>query len=391
MRVLFWMFIGFDRHATSEHLLEAVIDELCQAGHSVHIIQKDTGGDLPHIPESLSHYSITTDVIPYKSANKNNFFSRYITELKYIRACKKYIKQSGVDAVFVQSTTVAGFAVKMIRKLLSNAILTINVQDIFPYNASFSGKIRKNGLIFRVLSSVQRFGYKNADNIITISEDMKETLVNDGVSPDKIEVIYNWSYQDEPYNCKDYSSVSSILDSNVFNVVYAGNIGVMQNVGVLVEVARRMSEDHSVHFHVIGDGVKKEGLVAKSKEYGLDNMSFWSMLPSDLAPTLYSAASVNFIPLIKDGYRTAFPSKTATCLACNKPILFAIGKDSIIGSSIESLTGCPVCESDDVTAIIDSIKKIKNGEISINTVEFFLAHCLRKKNANQYAAVITTK
>ena len=82
MRVLFWMFIGFDRHATSEHLLSAIIERLCEAGHSVHIIQKDTGGDLPIIPEKLSRYDVTTDVIPYQAADKGNFIARYLAELK---------------------------------------------------------------------------------------------------------------------------------------------------------------------------------------------------------------------------------------------------------------------------------------------------------------------
>ena len=69
------MFIGFDQHATSEHLLSAVIEQLCKAGHSVHIIQKYTGGSLPAIPEKLSNYDVTTDVIQNKQANKSNFIA----------------------------------------------------------------------------------------------------------------------------------------------------------------------------------------------------------------------------------------------------------------------------------------------------------------------------
>ena len=45
------------------------------------------------------------------------------------------------------------------------------------------------------------------------------------------------------------------------------------------------------------------------------------MQPSILAPVIYSAADVNVIPLVKDGYRTALPSKIATCMACGKPII----------------------------------------------------------------------
>ena len=121
MKVLFWMFIGFDQHATSEHLLSAVIERLCEAGHSVHILQKSTGGKLPSIPEKLAKYHVTTNVIPFKAAAKGNYIARYLTELKYIKACKKYIT-SNYDAVFIQSNNVAGFAVRAIRQKLPKAM-----------------------------------------------------------------------------------------------------------------------------------------------------------------------------------------------------------------------------------------------------------------------------
>ena len=224
MKVLFWMFTGFDRHITSEHLLLAVIERLCEASHSVHIIQKNTGGDLPAIPEALSRYDVTTDVIPHRVAEKGNFIARYLAELKYIHACRKIIA-SDYDAVFIQSNTVAGFAVREIRKKLRKSIVTLNVQDIFPYNAVFSGNIKKNSLVFKVLAAIQRYGYKHSDHIITISEDMRETLVSDGTEADKVEVVYNWSYQDNIYENVDVSSVSHMFDPHFFNVVYAGNIG----------------------------------------------------------------------------------------------------------------------------------------------------------------------
>ena len=42
-------------------------------------------------------------------------------------------------------------------------------------------------------------------------EDMKETLVSDGVSENIIDVIYNWSYQDEPYDIADNTTVSGMF------------------------------------------------------------------------------------------------------------------------------------------------------------------------------------
>lgn len=388
MKVLFWMFIGFDQHATSEHLLSAVIERLCEQGHSVHIIQKNTGGNLPSIPERLAKYDVTTNVIPYQAADKGNFIARYLTELKYINACKKYIT-TDYDAVFIQSNNVAGFAVRAVRKRLPKAIITFNVQDIFPYNLSFSGGLKRNSLVFKILAAEQRYGYKHSDHVITISEDMKDTLVADGADVDKVEVIYNWSYQDEPYENVDLAPVSYMFDKNCFNVVYAGNIGVMQNVDILIETARLMKADQSVWFHIVGNGVYKKKLEARAKDYGITNISFWPMQLPELAPAIYSAADVNVIPLVKGVYKTALPSKTATCLACKKPIIFAIGKESKFGQKVRKEAGCLVVDSDNAEEMIEAIWRVKSGAEEKTAGEFFLTYCGITENSRKYAEVIT--
>ena len=391
MKILFWMFIGFDRHATSEHLLLAIIERLCEAGHSVKIIQKDTGGNLPSIPVQLEKYDITTDIVPFHAAFKGNFVARYLTELKYVNACRRFIT-SDYDLVFIQSNNVAGFALNAVRKKLPNAIVTLNIQDIFPYNAAYSGIIKKRSMIFSIMAAEQRYGYKRADHIITISEDMRETLIMDGVPEEKIEVIYNWAYQDEPYDKTYYTLTSGMFDKNFFNVVYAGNIGVMQNVDIIIDAAKLMKDDKDIWFHIIGDGVYKEKLKSKAKEYGIINITFWPMQPPEMAPFIYCTADVNVIPLGKNVYRTALPSKTAICLASNKPVIFAIGKASKFGKQVTEKTNCIVLEPDQPNELVNAIKKeiiLKNSNYSYNY--FFTHHFSKTRNSKQYAQIIQSK
>lgn len=390
MKILFWIFIGFDKHETSEHLLISVIEQLCKAGHEVHILQKNTGGNLPSIPEKLNCYKVFTDTIPFVAATKNNFVARYLVELNYVRACNKYITRD-YDAVFLQSNTVAGYAIKTVRDKLKDAIVTFNVQDIFPYNAVYSGSIKKNGLVFQVMAQLQRYGYKHSDHIITISEDMKETLVKDGTPAEKIEVIYNWSYQDEPYdrNKLDMSVPDRLFSKNYFNVVYAGNIGVMQNVDVLIEAAALMKDKNHVWFHIIGNGQYKERLQNKANRLGITNISFWPMQQPKDAPSIYIAADVNVIPLKKDVYRTALPSKTATCFACGQPIIFTIGKDSKFGEKVEKEAGCVVVESDKAEKLVEAINQlyyVNNKKIDST---FFRRFMGRSLNSQCYSNVIT--
>lgn len=390
MRVLFWLSIGLDRQATSGHLLTAIIEALCREGHSVHILQKDTGGDLSAIPDCLSSYPVTTDRIPFRAADKKNFIARYLTELKYLCASKKLIR-SDYDAVFIQSTTVGGFFVWTIRRRIKNAIVTFNVQDVFPYNLYYTGKLKLSDVVFRILAAVQRYGYRHSDHIITISEDMKELLAEDGTSKDKIKVIYNWSYQDEPYEKLDLSPVKHLFEPSCFNVVYAGNIGFMQNIDVLLDAAERMKGDESIRFHIIGDGVYKSNLEKRADMLGLKNVSFWPMQPPELAPLVYASADVNVIPLARGVFRTALPSKTATCMACGRPIVFVIGTESKFGRRVSAETGCPLIESNDVEGLVEAIRTIRSAANRIETTAFFREHMGVTRNSRQYAEQIISK
>ena len=392
MKVLFVMNGNFSSHGTSEHLLKAVIEALAKDGNQVVVLQMLKSTDELSLPESLSALGVKTDGIKVISSKKDNLVSRYLHAIQNYRNYSKLLKNnSDADAVFLQSTNVAGIAVWLVRKYIKKAVVTYNVQDILPYNLSYSGKLKKNSLVFKVLAAIQRYGYNHSDHIITISEDMKDTLVADGVEASKIEVVYNWSYQDGPYENVDLNPVANMFNKNFFNLVYAGNIGVMQNVDIVIEAAKLMKDDNSVWFHIIGNGVYKEKLEAKAKEYEIKNISFWPMQPSELAPAIYSAADVNVIPLVKDVFRTALPSKTATCFACGKPVVFAIGKESKFGQKVMNETGCPVVESDDAKELADAIKAVKRGEIKCETKEFFKKNMSISANSRKYGEIIERK
>lgn len=400
MKILFIMNNSFSTSSTSEHLMKAVIERLAESGNHVHVLQMLKPGDTLTFPESLLKYTteeknnskgfITTEGVQIRPQKKTSFALRYLHAVRHFLLYGKLLRiHKDARVVFVQSTNVAGVAIWLVRRYIKEAAITYNVQDIMPYNLAFSGKIKKNGFVFSALAAVQRYGYLHSDHIITISEDMKDTLTADGIDADKIEVIYNWSYQDEPYENLDLTEVSDMFSSKDFNVVYAGNIGVMQNVDLLIEAAKLMKDEKAIRFHIIGDGVYREKLKERAGKYKLTNITFWPMQPPELAPFIYSAADINVIPLVRNVYRTALPSKTATCLACQKPVIFAIGKAGRFGRKILRETGCPVIESENAENLVEEIRRIRAGECAINTRDFFLKYFGITRNSRRYADIIT--
>ena len=142
-----------------------------------------------------------------------------------------------------------------------------------------------------------------------------------------------------------------------------------------------MKDNQDVWFHIIGNGVYKDKLESRAKEYGIQSISFWPMQPPELAPAIYSAADVNVIPLVKDVFRTALPSKTATCLACQKTIIFAIGKDSEFGKKATTEAGCLGVESDNADELVYAIHQSMDLPKTNRMGLFYLDHCKKSKNA----------
>lgn len=386
MKVLMWMDGSFDRRTPSEHLLVAIVQALYANGHTVHIIQQDTGGSLDALPKELVNLGVTTDCVPCEMAAKGNLAGRYLTGLEYIWRCRKAIwKHRDCEAVFNQSSNAAGVMAFMVKRLLPKARLTYNVQDIFPENAAYIGNAK--GIVYKILSAEQRYAYRHADQIITISEDMKELLIEKGADSQRTKVVYNWSYTDSLYRYEDVYSekIAKFLSAGKFNVVYAGNIGTMQNVDVVVETAKLMQDEEDIHFHIFGDGMYKERLQREAER--LSNISFWPIQPSELAPSIYAMADVNVIPLAPNIYRTALPSKTATCIACQKPIIFCFGNQSKFGRWIAQVPGYYLTEPDQPQNLRKAIKAVKESNVTVCSDKLFL-HFLNSKNSKEYARLV---
>lgn len=395
MKVLFVLNSGFDTPGPSNHLLEAIAEALIADGCRVHIIEKHKTGKNPDIPAALAgSVNLSYDVCKVKNVDKTSFFRRYLADVRYAFSCiKYYIKNKDCDVVFLQSCNTAFFQVILLKILLRKPIV-YNVQDIFPLNARNIGVVKSTSLLFAILRGLQRLAYRYADKIITISEDMQQTLAKENVDVQKIEVVYNWSYSDETVSIdnKDnkFIKMHGIQDDH-YKVVYAGNIGAVQNVDILIRAAELLQNETMIRFYIIGEGVQKRDLMKYVVDRGLENVKFYPMQAPDYATHIYSMADINIIPLSKGIIKTALPSKTATCLACGKPIIACIDLDSAFRKMLESCEMCSVVDSDDAQGLAQCIqryyKKGVKGQFA-DEVELFNKVFSKSENAKTYADII---
>ena len=328
---------SFDTQYSDYHIMRDIILGLLERGHEVNLVQKQYF-DTPQYPQQFEKYlkgQLQVQNVRFEKKAKVDLKARYLADLSYYKQACKLMKKNKPDKIFLQSNNTAFFTVFYAKHILRCPIL-YNEQDIFPENAYFAGILSESSMIYKVAHALQKYAYKNATALSTISDDMKYTIVTRyGISEDKVQVIYNWGHEE----LKAHSDEENVFlkkypkKSGEFRVVYAGNLGKMQNVELILETAALMKDDQNVSFYIVGGGVNEEQLKTFAKEKELNNVTFVGMQPPEEVADLYAAADVNVIPLQKGLIYAALPSKTADCLIAGKPIITCVDN----GTAVEKI------------------------------------------------------
>ena len=366
MNLLFLLFIDMTKNGPSVHLLNDMIDAAKRRGHSVTVVNK--GFDCLQNTIDCVDKRETRITVAAKLPKKSNYIERYLSEIKYIFGYKKELKGKKFDAVFLQSNTNAGFHSFWIKHCLKSPFL-FNVQDIFPLGAYYEGIIGNGGIAYKVLNAVQKYAYKRASAVITISEDMKKSLKQLGVSENKISVVYNWAFENQ-FDAEDNEYIRKMLfDDGKFNVVYAGNIGMAQNVLLIVKAAEILKNYDDIRFIIIGDGAKKALCQQLADKENLGNIEFYDMLPQKYSQYIYRNADVNLVTLQKGIYKASLPSKTAVCYSCGRPVIFCIENESnSVDAMVKNSNLAYQSDPRDEIALAKLITEIKNNRFDANNI-----------------------
>ena len=159
------------------------------------------------------------------------------------------VRAKNVDMIYVASTPPTQGALAALVKKFKHKPFIYNLQDIFPDSLVGTGLAKKGGLLWKIGRVIENFTYRNADKIIVISEDFKRNIMAKGVPEEKIVVIYNWVDEEAVVDVpraenKLFDKYG--LDSSKFYVTYNGNIGLTQNMDMLLEVAKELQEPAAV-------------------------------------------------------------------------------------------------------------------------------------------------
>ena len=392
MRIVIATPILYSPTSPFNHLFKDILGGFLEAGNQVVRLVAVENEDETEYKYGYEGKNIEYKLYKRKSSDHCNIISRYVRDtLTNIREAIGILKLKNVDVLFEDVSYSSFWAVKAAK--MKGIKVVAMLQDVWPDNAVQSHLISEGSFLYKYFEMWQKSVYKNADKLICISDDMKDFIVSKGVDADKIDVIYNWGYSDDvvdiPWEENEFVKKYN-LSRDKFYAIYAGNIGKMQNVEIVVNAAKELQDREDIQFLIIGDGARREAI--EEMAAGLKNVTMLPMQPSELATHIYSAAGVNIIPLVAGGTKTAMPSKTGVVLSCGKPVIFTFGRESGLSARMEACGAGVSVDAEDAVTLANQIVRVADYGSGNNpgSRRIFKDLFMRSDNIQNYIAAITS-
>ena len=300
------------------------------------------------------------------------------------------------DVAFVDSTPPIQGLIMPLIKWLKRKPTIYNVQDIFPDSLVGTGLTHEGSLIWKIGRMVEKITYRYADKIIVISEDFKKNIMAKGVPEDKIVVIYNWVDQNKVVDVpREENKLFEIygLDRGKFYITYNGNIGLTQNMDMLLDVAKELQEEYEdIHFVLVGNGAYLDEVKRKVADQQLENVHLLPFQPYEDISHVFSLGDASLV-ISKPGVgANSVPSKTWSIMSASRPVLANFDENEL--KTIIENNHCGIfTKAGDKDAFKESILTLYNHrelckEYGYNGRKFVLDNLTREVGTQKYVDVI---
>lgn len=308
------------------------------------------------------------------------------------------------DVAFIDSTPpIQGLKLPIVR-LFRKKPIVYNVQDLFPETLSGAGLANQGGLLWKIGMWVSNVTFRNSDKIIAISNDIKRSMVARGVPAEKIEVVYNWVDEKavQPVAKEDNPLFEEFgLSREKFTIVYAGNLGNAQNIGIILQAAKRLKDDdlndnldlnQSIQFVFFGTGGLEEELRKEMEKEQLTNVRLLPLQPFERVSQVYSLGDACIVSCKEGLGGSAMPSKSWSIMSCGRPVVASFDEGEL--KQILEDNQCGVfSHAGNVQEFVDAIKSLAENpsrcsEIGANARQFILENLTKAVGAKKYVDII---
>lgn len=342
--------------------------ELTKRGYEVTVL---TG--LPNYPEGKIHENygffnrtkenyqganvIRTWLVPRGKGGGARLLLNYFS-WAFFASIKAFIlsfqKKFDVILVHEPSPITQGFPAIVVKKIQKIPI-HFWVLDLWPESLTSAGGIN-NKFVLSLFTNLVKYIYNNSDKILISSKGFATSILAKGINKEKLIYFPNWAEDSILKGDSDYP-IPNLPKG--FKIIFAGNIGVAQDVKAIIDAALILKDKLDIHFVFIGDGRSKIQLENFVNENNLNKtVHFLGRFPLDAMKTFFNQADVLLVSL-KDEliFNVTVPAKLQAYLCTKKPILGMLNGE---GATIIKEANCGLCVNAG-----DSI------ELAEKTLEFF--------------------
>lgn len=287
-----------------------------------------------------------------------NFIGRIIGYFSYMfSALWKSLFLVKPDIIIVTSPSLFVGVSALILSKIKRIPFIFEVRDLWPESAMATG-VLTNKYLINILYYLEKKLYNHAKKIVVLTPAFKKDIQNRFPQHhDKIEIVTNAADFDlmKP-DIKDNWVREEYIWGNKKVFAYFGTHGLANDLMQVIEVAKKLKDNHEVLFVLIGDGMQKSLLKEKVKEYGLENVQFIASVPKNKVGDFINASDVCMAILKKtDTFKTVYPNKVFDYMSCKKPSLVTI--DGITRDLIENAESGYYAEPENADEFYEVVKK----------------------------------
>jgi glycosyltransferase involved in cell wall biosynthesis len=257
-----------------------------------------------------------TKDINYVSRTINEFLMPFAM-LRNLR--KSMLAQERWDGVVWYAPSIFHGPLVNALKKVSGCKSYLIVRDIFPDWAA-DMELMGRGLPYKFFEAVANYQYSVAD-VIGIQTAGNEAYFENWLQRvgHKLEVLQNWLADVPATGCSIDIAKTPLAGRKVF--IYAGNMGVAQGMGILLDLGEKLLHRTDVGFLFVGRGSDVKKLAADAQARGLQNVLFQDEIHPDEIPGLYAQCEVGLVALDPRHKSHNIPGKFLTYMQSGLPVL----------------------------------------------------------------------
>lgn len=358
---------------SASHLLYELAESLVEKGFKVTVITRFPKDYINKIDKKYTGKLFSHEKMGEINVIRLYSFS-FFRHIPLVRGLSQFILSSLLvigglfsgrqDIVFTYSPPLPlGISAYLLGKI-KKAPFIFNVQDIFPQSVVDLGLLKSKVLI-KISELMEKFIYKKACYITVHSEGNRKNIISKNINPEKVIVIHNWVDTDlikpvKTHN-NNFKRKNNLADK--FVVSFAGTMGFAQDLDIIIQCAELLKSYTNLLFLLIGDGIKKSGLIKKVNDLQLSNVRFLPLQSKEVYPLILDASDICLVTLDKKVLTPAVPSKLLNIMASGCPVVASMNLKGDAPKIIRDAR-CGYCvEADDVKGFSEVILKLYNNPV----------------------------